>query len=169
MKAKFLIRNASLLFRLVLLFFSRLVKLTPENFPALEQKMKEIVDHAHPFVMKEYPIEELEKKFKMNPFKLHILQGIKQKGPTATTYTSGRFEDLCRGPHVSDTGLCHFFHLTKITEASFNVSPTETKPVQRVYGVCFETPEQEEQYQKLLAAAQRDHQKIGKVFSLFVA
>lgn len=129
----------------------------------IEATMKEIIAEAQPFVRKEYTAEELEKKFKMNPFKLHFIQGIKEKGEKATTYQNGHFEDLCRGPHVSDTGKCRFIHLTKITTATFSISEKEEKPVQRVYGVCFDKQEDEDKYQQMLKAAEREHTKIGRV------
>ena len=141
----------------------RAVTIEPKDFPTIEEKMRAIVEHAYPFEKKEYAVEDLEKKFKMNPFKLYLLQGIKASGAKATTYKSGPFEDLCRGPHVSDTGLCKFFHITKVTQATFNVSKEETKPVQRIYGVCFATEEEEEVYQNMLKAAEREHTRIGKV------
>lgn len=130
--------------------------------------MRAIVEKAHPFVQKEYTVEDLEKKFKMNPFKLYLLQNIKARGDKATTYQSGNFEDLCRGPHVSDTGKCKHFHITKVTSATFNVSKDEVKPVQRIYGVCFETDEEEEAYQNMLRAAEREHTRIGRELELFM-
>ena len=124
--------------------------------------MRDFVEKALPFQCEEHTIPELKEMFKYNPFKLYLLNKFEAEGTTkATTYTCGPFTDLCRGPHVSDTGLCKLFHITKVTEASFNVSPTETKPVQRVYGVCFENEEQEKDYFKRLEF--QEHQKIGAV------
>ena len=144
-------------------FFCSNVELKEEDLKSLEEEMAKIVENNYPFERNVRTVEYLEKRFRNDPFKKYFIQRFKTESPELTTYTSGDFEDLCRGPHVESTGLCKRFHLTKIAPATFTDDSGNPVPVQRVYGLCFPTDEDEQQYQNLLKAMEREHTKIGRV------
>ena len=88
---------------------------------------------------------------------------------TITCYDQGDFTDLCRGPHVDNVKLCRNFKLVKHSGAYFKGDATK-QMLNRVYGVCFPTPEELEEHLKLLEEAkERDHRKIGKDMQLFMS
>ncbi|KAH7824288.1 putative threonyl-tRNA synthetase [Monocercomonoides exilis] len=146
---------------------NRPVTIGNEQLAQLETKMQEIVEKVYPFERKEYSIDKLKDIFKRNPFKQYLLNGIKEKSENGTTYKCGKFEDLCRGPHVENTGKCQFFKLVKVTSATFPTFEKEEEQVQRIYGVCFETNDQFEDWKKLQTAADREHTKIGREQDLY--
>ena len=87
---------------------------------------------------------------------------------TISMYTQGDFTDLCRGPHVESTKLLKNFKLLKVSGAYWK-GDAKNKMLQRIYGICFETPEDLEAHLKELEEAkERDHRKIGKDLGIFM-
>ena len=142
--------------------------LTPEDLPALEAKMVEIVKADEPFIRTEVSKEEALRLFAAQPYKLELIREL--PGDTVTVYKQGTFTDLCRGPHVKSTREITFnaFKLEKIAGAYWRGS--EKNPMlQRIYGLAFRNRKDLDEYLKLQEEIKkRDHRKIGKDLDLFV-
>ncbi len=143
------------------------LQITPEDFPKIEKKMKEIVRKKYPFEKKEVTLAELKKMFKDNKYKIEMAEEFKKAGDKLTIYKSGDFVDLCRGPHVKSTGDVKAFKLIKIAGAYWR-GDQKNKQLTRVYGIAFPTKEELNDYiTKMQEAAKRDHRKIGRDLELF--
>ena len=121
------------------------------------------------FVGTDVSYEEAKKIFAGNPYKLELIEGIKEKGEQITTYKSGDFVDLCRGGHVDDMGVIPMdsWKLDRVAGAYWR-GDEKNKMLTRIYGLAFETKEDLDAY--LLQqeeAKKRDHRKIGKELKLF--
>ena len=143
-------------------------RLTPEDFPAIEAKMAEIVKEDSPFERVEVSREDAVEMLTASgqTFKLERLADIPD-GDTITLYRCGDFVDLCRGPHVESTRDIRGFKLTSVAGSYFRGK--ETNPMlQRIYGIAAESPKQVKVLLKRLEEAKkRDHRKIGKEMDLF--
>jgi len=139
--------------------------LTTDDLPVIEAKMKEIVAANLPFSREEVSKAEARKLFAAQPYKLELIDEIADK--KVGLYRQGNFLDLCRGPHVGDTGEIKAFKLVSIAGAYWRGD--EHRPMlQRVYGVAFDNREAlEEHLKKIEEAARRDHRKLGKELDLF--
>ncbi|MBW2973606.1 threonine--tRNA ligase [Candidatus Woesearchaeota archaeon] len=141
--------------------------ITPEDFPKIEKKMKEIVKKDYPFEKKEITFAEAKKLFKDNPFKIEMAEEFKKAGDKLTVYKSGDFVDLCKGPHVKSTGKVKAFKLIK-TAGAYWKGDQKNKQLTRVYGIAFPTKEELKEHLRIMQeAAKRDHRKIGKELDLF--
>ena len=139
--------------------------LTPEDLPAIENKMREIISQDVPFVIEEMSKDEARKLFATQPYKLELINEITDT--IVTVYKQGSFTDLCRGPHLASTGEVKEFKLTHLAGAYWRGD--EKRPMlQRIYGVAFESQDELDDYLALQAeAAKRDHRKLGKELDLF--
>jgi threonyl-tRNA synthetase len=143
-------------------------RLAPEDFPAIEAEMDKIVAEKFPFeqieVSREKAVEMLQELGQT--YKLERLGDIPE-GEAITFYRCGDFIDLCRGPHVANTGDIKGFKLTSVAGSYFRGK--ETNPMlQRIYGIAAQSPKQVKVLLKQLEEAQkRDHRKIGKELDLF--
>lgn len=113
--------------------------------------------------------EEAKKMFANNPYKLELIEGIKEKGEQITTYKSGDFVDLCRGGHVDDMSVIPVdsWKLDRVAGAYWR-GDEKNKMLTRIYGLAFETKEDLAAY--LLQreeAKKRDHKKLGAELDLF--
>lgn len=147
------------------------VKLTPEDLPKIEKEMKQLIGRNQPFTRTELPVAEAVSKFKSEgqTFKVEIIETLAAQGETKVSmYTEGNFTDLCRGPHVQSTGeIGRAFKLMSLAGAYWRGKETNPQ-LQRIYGVCFETKEELDQYLYVLEEAKkRDHRKLGKELDLF--
>jgi len=139
---------------------------TPEDLKKIEQKMREIIKKKLVFEKKEITKKEALEKFKDNKYKVELIEELPED-ETITTYKSGDFEDLCRGPHVPDTSHIGAFKLTKVAGAYWRGDP-EKGQLQRIYGTAFPTKEELKEHLRLLEeAAKRDHRKIGQKLELY--
>ncbi len=137
-----------------------------EDIPRIEKEMKKICKDGKRIVRKELTKEEALELFKGDEYKLDLIEGLEDG--TITTYGQGDFVDLCRGPHVESVKACKNFKLIKHSGAYFK-GDKNNKVLQRIYGVCFETPEALEEHLHLLEEAKkRDHKKLGKELELFM-
>jgi threonyl-tRNA synthetase len=154
--------------------------LTPDDLTAIEKRMREIIGGDHPFVRKEVSPDEARQLFKGQPFKLELIDGLESGGTDEdgnpltekaimSTYTSDKFVDLCRGPHVERTGQINPSAVKLMSVAGAYWRGDEKNPMlQRIYGTAWETSEQLEDYLwKLEEAKKRDHRKLGKELGLF--
>ena len=151
-------------------------KITPADFPKIEQEMKSIAKAAHPFVRCEVADDADENfvRYKgidgeggANPFKMEIVEELKAKGETLSFYKHGDFIDLCRGPHVPNTSFLKNVKLTKVAGAYWRADANKEQ-LQRVYGTAFFTKDDLKEYLNLLEEAKkRDHRILGDQLELF--
>ncbi|MFW6283607.1 MAG: threonine--tRNA ligase, partial [Minisyncoccales bacterium] len=142
-------------------------KISKEDLPKIEKKMKELIKKNIEFEKKEISRKKAKEIFKNQPYKLKLLKDIKDKG--ISIYKSENFIDLCKGPHVTSTKEINYqaFTLTKVAGAYFKGNE-ENEMLTRVYGVAFKNKKQLKEYQKKIEEAKkRDHRKIGQKLKLF--
>lgn len=140
--------------------------ISSQDFPGLENVVKNAVKEKQPFERLEMKKEDLLEMFKYNQFKVRILNE-KVKTPTTTVYRCGPLIDLCRGPHVRHTGKCKAVKITKNSSA-FWEGKADAETLQRVYGISFPDSKQLKEWEKFQEeAAKRDHRKIGVQQELF--
>ena len=143
------------------------VMLSDEDVEAIEKEMKKVAKTGVKIYRREITKAEAEEMFKDDPYKMDLISGMEDG--TITCYDQGDFTDLCRGPHVDNVKLCRNFKLVKHSGAYFKGDATK-QVMNRVYGVCFPTPEELEEHLKLLEEAkERDHRKIGKDMQIFMS
>ncbi len=142
-------------------------KITPEDFKKIEDKMLELARQANNYVRKEVNKEEAIKYFteKGDEYKLDLLKDLADG--TITFYTQGNFTDLCRGPHIPDTGFIKAVKLMNIAGAYWRGDESK-KQLTRIYGITFPKQKELTEYLEMLEEAKkRDHRKIGKELELF--
>lgn len=143
---------------------------TPEEFPAIEAKMREIAGRDLPIRRKDLPFDEARALFtkRAEPYKLELLDAIQGRGESASVYEQGDFVDLCIGPHVPSTGRLKAFKLLSVAGAYWH-GDEKNRQLSRLYGVAFPSQEQLEAHLKMLAEAEkRDHRRLGKELGLFI-
>ena len=143
------------------------IKLTEEDLAELEKKMVELAKQKNPYVRKEMPKAEAVQYFteKGDEYKLDLLQNLEDG--KITFYTQGNFTDLCRGPHIPDTGYIKAIKLTSIAGAYWK-GDEKNKMLTRVYGVTFPNQKELDEYLLMLEEAKkRDHRKLGKELGIF--
>ena len=141
---------------------------TPEDLSAIEQKMEELAARAIPVERKVMARDEAARFFlgQGEDYKAEIIQGIPAE-QDISLYTQGDFTDLCRGPHVPDTGKLRAFKLMKIAGAYWR-GDSRNEMLQRIYGTAWADRKELRAYLDRLAEAERrDHRKIGKTLNLF--
>jgi threonyl-tRNA synthetase len=141
--------------------------LSPDDLPAIETKMREIIASNVQFKREEISKEKAHELFKDQPYKLELINDIPD-GETLSIYTQGTFTDLCRGPHINTTGEIKVFKLNSIAGAYWR-GDEHNPMLQRIYGVAFDSQKELDEYLKLQEEIRkRDHRKIGKDLDLFV-
>jgi len=145
--------------------------LVPEDLPKIENKMREIIRQNVKFEKEIVSEEEAKKIFKGQPYKLELLNQVKQSQiRSVSVYYSGKFVDLCKGPHVKSTKEIPIdaFKLTKIAGAYWRGS--EKNPMlTRVYGVALNTKKELSSFLKIQEKAEkRDHRLLGQKLELFM-
>ena len=144
------------------------ITLTEEDLPKIEKEMKIISKDGKRIIRNEISKEEALKEFKDDPYKIDLINRMDENSTTISTYTQGDFTDLCRGPHVDNVKLIKNFRLLKVSGAYWK-GDANNKMLQRIYGVCYDTPDALEEHLNLLEEAKkRDHKKLGKELDLFM-
>jgi threonyl-tRNA synthetase len=141
--------------------------ISEKDLEKIEQKMKELAKEKNPYVRKEVSKADAISYFseRQDPYKLELIDGLEDGN--ITFYTQGNFTDLCRGPHIPDTGFIKAVKLTAIAGAYWR-GDEKNKQLTRIYGVTFpKQSELEDHLQKLEEAKRRDHRKLGKELELF--
>ena len=139
--------------------------LTTDDLPLIATKMDEIIAKSLPFIREEITKEEARKRFASQPYKLELIDEIQED--KVSLYRQGSFTDLCRGPHVGNTGEIKAFKLVSIAGAYWR-GDEHNPMLQRVYGVAFATREALGEYiKKIEEAARRDHRRLGRELDLF--
>ncbi len=158
-----------------------------EDLEKIEREMRSIIQEGHDMIREELSMDQAVNLFaqKSQDFKVELLRDLREKGTTkinadeaqdidvehpdtASVYHTGDFVDLCRGPHVSNVKEVGAFKLWKLAGAYWRGNEHNAQ-MQRIYGLCFETQEELDQYFVMLEEAKkRDHRKLGKELDLFV-
>ncbi|HWP01228.1 MAG TPA: threonine--tRNA ligase [Methylococcus sp.] len=141
---------------------------TPEDLAAIEAKMEDLAQQSLPVSRRTMMREEAIRYFQDigEHYKAEIIEQI-PAGEEISLYTQGDFTDLCRGPHVPDTGRLKAFKLTKIAGAYWRGDPRNPM-LQRIYGTAWRDKKELAAYLKRLEEAEkRDHRRIGKALDLF--
>ena len=142
-------------------------KLTEDDLRELEKKMNELAAKQSPYIRQAISKADAVKYFsdKGDHYKLDLLQNLQDGG--ITLYTQGNFTDLCRGPHIPDTGFIKAIRLTNIAGAYWK-GDERNKQLTRVYGVTFPSKKELDEHLALLEEAKkRDHRKLGKEMGIF--
>ena len=154
-------------------------RITPEDFPRIEEEMKKEIKANHPFnrqtVTREQALRDAqsgrlgglgERPENPSKFKIGNLEDIPD-GEPISYYQNGDFLDLCAGPHVMRTGNIGAFKLTSVASAYYK-GDEKNPQLQRIYGTAFKNKTEMEAYFKMLEEAKRrDHRKIGAEMGLF--
>jgi len=144
------------------------VTLTEEDLPKIEKEMKKLAKDGKRIYREEISKEEALKKFKDDPYKIDLISRMDENEVTISCYTQGDFTDLCRGPHVESVKELKNFKLLKVSGAYWK-GDAKNKMLQRIYGICFDNPEDLEAHLKELEEAkERDHRKIGKDLGIYM-
>ena len=148
--------------------FDKKEPFTDDDLANIEKKMAEIVGKNEKFTRQELAKPEAEKIFKYlnETYKLELIRDIADE--KVSIYKTGEnFLDLCRGPHVASTGEIKAFKLLSVAGSYWH--GIETNPMlQRIYGTCFETQKELDEYLKDLEQRKlRDHRKLGPALELF--
>ncbi len=149
-------------------FEVRGIKISEENFPAIEAEMQKIVAEALPIVRKEIEVAAARELFKDNPYKQEWLDEIEAAKQGATVYWTGdQFVDLCKGPHVDNTSEIKAFKLLSVAGAYWR-GDEHNQMLVRVYGTAFPSEKELKDYLFMREEAlKRDHKKLGKELDLF--
>jgi threonyl-tRNA synthetase len=138
-----------------------------EDVLSLEKKMNELAKQANTYIRKEMSKAEAIAYFteKKDEYKLDLLSGLEDG--SITFYTQGAFTDLCRGPHIPNTGFIKAIKITNIAGA-FWKGDEKNKMLTRVYGITFPNQKELDEYLLLLEEAKkRDHRKLGKELGIY--
>ncbi len=150
-------------------------KITPEDFPKIEQEMQRVAEQATPFVRCVSDYDEANEHFARyraidgghNKFKQEIVSDIKARGEEITFYKHGDFIDLCRGPHVPNTSFLKNVKLTKLGGSYWRADANREQLI-RVYGTAFFDKQDLKDYLHMLEEAKkRDHRVLGEKLDLF--
>ncbi|RYG42924.1 MAG: threonine--tRNA ligase, partial [Chitinophagaceae bacterium] len=142
-------------------------QITEEDMRKLETRMAELAKQANPYVRKEISKADAIKYFdeKGDEYKLDLLGNLNDGN--ITFYSQGNFTDLCRGPHIPNTGFIKAIKLTNIAGAYWK-GDEKNKMLTRLYGVTFPSQKELDEYLALLEEAKkRDHRKLGKELGIF--
>jgi threonyl-tRNA synthetase len=149
--------------------FFRNQPFTPDDFAAIESKMREIIARDKPFTKEAWSREKAKSVFrdKGELFKVELVDAIPQ-GEDIKIYKQGEWFDLCRGPHMTSTGkVGGAFKLLKVAGAYWR-GDSNREMLSRIYGTAFAKQEELETYLKQIEEAEkRDHRKLGREMDLF--
>ncbi|MBK9425825.1 MAG: threonine--tRNA ligase [Bacteroidetes bacterium] len=141
--------------------------LSSDDFKKIEDKMLELAKAGNQYIRKEVSKKDAISYFgeKGDKYKLDLLKDLEDG--TITFYTQGNFTDLCRGPHIPDTGSIKAVKLMNIAGAYWR-GDEKSKQLTRIYGITFPKQKELTDYLTLLEEAKkRDHRKLGKELELF--
>jgi threonyl-tRNA synthetase len=143
-------------------------KISEEDLPKIEAKMKEISPTWKKFERIDASISEIKKMFRDNPYKLELIDEIESKKERLTLYKSGNYVDLCRGGHAKNpSDDLKYFKLLSIAGAYWRGNE-KNKMLTRIYGTVFPTKAELDSYlNQIDESKKRDHRKIGQELELF--
>ena len=145
------------------------VSISENDFPKIEEKMRELAKKNEPIVRKDISKADALKEFSADgqEYKCEHIDLDLEDG-TISTYTQGAFSDLCRGPHLMSTGAIKAIKLTSVAGAFWR-GDAEKDQMTRIYGITFPKKKMLDEYLLMIEEAKkRDHRKIGKEMELFM-
>jgi threonyl-tRNA synthetase len=148
--------------------FQRETPFTPADLEQIEAKMRELSQADLPNLRRLVPKEEALRLYRESgqPFKCELVEE-KAREPIVSLYSTGKFVDFCRGPHVPSTGRIRAFKVMSVAGAYWKGEESQPQ-MQRVYAACFPTQAELDEYLHLLEEAKRrDHRKVGPELGLF--
>jgi threonyl-tRNA synthetase len=141
------------------------ITLNEEDLDKIAKEMKKISKDNKLIKKLDLTKEEALEMFKDNPYKIELINNMDDN---ISAYKQDEFVDLCRGPHVNSTKEIKYFKLLRVS-GSYYKGDSKNKPMQRIYGICFETEDELNSHlEELEEAKNRDHRKIGKEQELFM-
>ena len=139
---------------------------TPDDLAAFEAEMRKVMQEKYPFLREEVSMAEARTRFADDPLKLERIADFTDD-EIISTYTDGPFIDLCRGPHVPDTGRVKHVKLTSIAGAYWR-GDVKRQMLQRIYGTAFfRKDDLDAHLHRIEEAKRRDHRVLGKALDLF--
>ncbi len=141
--------------------------ITAEDLPEIEKKMKELASQKNSYERKEVSKKDALEYFKDkdDEYKLELIEDLEDG--EITFYTQGNFTDLCRGPHIPNTGYIKAIKLLNVAGAYWR-GDEKRKQLTRIYGITFpKQKELDEHLEMLEEAKKRDHRKLGKELGIF--
>ena len=136
-----------------------------DDFPKIEAEIKKIIKEKLPVRRREVSKAEALSFYRDEPYKLEMISELDDG--TISFYEQGEFTDLCRGPHVPDTGFVKNIKLIKVSGAYWRADPSKPQ-LQRIYGTAFFDKKELRNHLKFLEEAKkRNHRKIGQTLDLF--
>jgi threonyl-tRNA synthetase len=149
--------------------FFRNEPFTPDDFPAIEKKMREIIARDAPFTKEVWSREQARQTFRDmgEDFKIELVDAI-PAGEPIKIYKQGKWFDLCRGPHMTSTGkVGKAFKLMKVAGAYWR-GDSNREMLSRIYGTAFANEEDLAAYLRQIEEAEkRDHRRLGREMNLF--
>src|SRR5678809_96209 len=140
---------------------------TPEDLAAFEAEMRKVSAEKFPFEREEVDVAEARRRFADDPLKLERIDDF-GADEVISTYTDGPFVDLCRGPHVQDTGALKHFKLLNTASAYWR-GDVKRQQLQRIYATAWWKKEDLDAYIfRIEEAKRRDHRVLGKQLDLFM-
>jgi len=144
------------------------ISISINDLPKIEQKMLELARQKNPFTRSEVSKADAVKYFteKGDEYKLELIEGLEDGN--ITFYNQGNFTDLCRGPHIPQTGIIKAVKLTKVAGAYWRGDETRQQ-LTRIYGITFPKAKELGEYLAMIEEAKkRDHRKLGAELELFM-
>ncbi|MEZ5014570.1 MAG: threonine--tRNA ligase [Chitinophagales bacterium] len=141
--------------------------ISAEDLPQIEQKMKELAKQSNPYARKGVSKKDALAYFteKGDEYKLELINDLEDG--SITFYSQGNFTDLCRGPHIPDTGFIKAIKLLNVAGAYWRGSE-KNKMLTRIYGITFPKQSELDEYMNMLEEAKkRDHRKLGKELEIY--
>ena len=143
------------------------VTVSPDDFAAIEARMAEIAKSGAAIVRREVSRDEAREIFADQPLKLELIDELPED-ETISIYQLGDFTDLCRGPHVPDTGKLGAYKLTKVAGAYWK-GDSDNEMLTRIYGTAFFSKKELDEYlHNLEEAEKRDHRKLGRELGIYM-
>ncbi len=145
------------------------IKISEDELPKIEAKMHQVLETWDKFEGREVTIDQAKAAYPNNPYKLELIEEFSKEGQSLTFYKSGSYEDLCRGGHTDNPkeDIKHF-KLLSLAGAYWRGSE-KNKMLTRIYGTCFPSQKELEDYlNQLEEAKKRDHKKLGPALDLFM-
>lgn len=146
-------------------------KISDADLPKIQEKMQEIVKDWKEFERREVTLEEVEKEFHWNEYKLELARDFAKEGKSLTFHNIGKLVDLCRGGHVENPSKdidTDSWKLSHVAGAYWKGSE-DNKMLTRIYGIAFNNKTELDDYIKLKEEAEkRDHKKLGKELGLYM-
>lgn len=141
--------------------------ISEKDFPTIEKEMHKLANQSITIVREEISLEKATEIFKDQKFKTIHADEVLDRDHCVSIYTQGNFTDLCRGPHMPNTGYCKHFKLLSIAGCYWK-GDKNNEQLTRIYGCCYFSEEELQEHLKILQERKdSDQRKIGKELGIF--